>query len=96
VIAFADHHAFTKKDIRTIRVKLSKMTNDKPLIICTEKDAARIRTNPYFPKEWKSRMYFLPIKINFFNNRDQHNFDKQIFEHISSMIENNTKNDATN
>ena len=86
VITFADHHAFTKKDIQTIHVELSKMKSKNPLIICTEKDAARIRNNPLFPDEWKSRIYFLPIKIHIFPDDNQKYFEKMISYHISSMI----------
>jgi len=87
VIAFADHHAFTKKDIRTIQSVLSKRKSDNLLIICTEKDAARIRTNPYFPNEWKSRMFYIPIKIHFFRDEQQKLFEKRIIRHISSITE---------
>ena len=85
VISFADHHAFTKKDIQTIHVALSKMKSNNPLIICTEKDAARIRNNPLFPNEWKSRMYYIPIMIEF-EMKASNQFEEVIIRHISSMI----------
>lgn len=96
VLSFADHHAFTKKDIQKIQSKLSKFANSNQLIICTEKDAARIRTNPHFPEKWKSRMYYLPVHTYFCDYIEKERFENQIFEHISSMIENNNYNNATN
>ena len=86
VITFDDHHTFTKKDIQTIQTELSKMKSKNPLIICTEKDAARIRHNPLFPDEWKSQMYYLPIRNRFLLENDGKLFDRQIMQHISSMI----------
>ena len=81
VLSFADHHAFGKKDIRKIQTELNHMAPGNPLILCTEKDAARIRSNPYFPEEWRPRMYYVPIEIEIlFNNGRQ--FDELILRHI--------------
>ena len=84
VIAFDDHHVFTKKDIQKMQSELSKMTSKNPLIFCTEKDAARIRTNPHFPNEWRSRIYYIPI--NFFLVSSSKRFEEEIIQHISSML----------
>ena len=82
VITFNDHHAFTKKDIQKIQSELSEMTSAKPLIICTEKDAARIRHNPHCPNEWKSQMYYIPIRVHFLFDR-QEQFESHIMSHIT-------------
>jgi len=86
VLTFADHHAFTKKDIQTMQAELSKMNSQHPWIIFTEKDAARIRHNPLFPDEWKSRMYYLPITNRFLLENEGKIFDAKIMQHIASMI----------
>ena len=83
VITFADHHAFKKNDIQKMQTELAAMKNDKPLIFCTEKDAARIRHNPYFPDEWKSRMYYIPIQTHVW--RDTNKLKDTLIAHISSM-----------
>jgi tetraacyldisaccharide 4'-kinase len=82
VMPFNDHHEFSKKDIVRMKKTLSKMTRSHPWIICTEKDAARIRTNPHFPDEWKLHLNYLPIKVNFlFDQHEQ--FDNLIMKHIA-------------
>ncbi|MDR2469760.1 MAG: tetraacyldisaccharide 4'-kinase [Tannerella sp.] len=81
MLSFADHHAFRPKDIRKIQMELKKMKPGNPPILCTEKDAARIRNNPYFPEEWRSRMYYVPIEIEIlFNNGEQ--FNELVLRHI--------------
>ena len=82
VLSFKDHHEFNKSDIAKMQNVLSKMTNKSPLIICTEKDAVRIRHNPHFPDEWKSYLYYLPIQVSFlFDGREQ--FENLIIRHIT-------------
>jgi tetraacyldisaccharide 4'-kinase len=85
IMSFSDHHEFTKKDIDRMKSVLSTMTGERPLIICTEKDAARIRHNPFFPDEWKSHLYYLPMQVCFLYDRHEQ-FKNVIMQHISSMI----------
>jgi tetraacyldisaccharide 4'-kinase len=60
------------------------MTSERSLIICTEKDAARIRHNPHFPNEWKSNLYFIPIKIHFlFGGHEQ--FHEMVMRHLATV-----------
>ena len=82
VLSFKDHHEFSKRDVARMQNVLSKMSSKRPLIICTEKDAVRIRNNPHFPDEWKSYLYYLPIQVHLlFEQREQ--FEKLIFRHIT-------------
>ena len=82
VMSFKDHHEFSKSDIAKMKSVMSKMTNKRPLIICTEKDAVRIRHNAHFPDEWKSCLYYLPIQVCFlFDGREQ--FGNLIIRHIT-------------
>ena len=87
VITFGDHHAFKKKDMQKIQSELTKMTSGHPLIFCTEKDAARIRNNPLFADEWKSRMYYIPIKTHFASNHSQTLFERRIIQHIKQYMQ---------
>ena len=82
VMSFKDHHEFSKKDIVGMKTALSKMTSNRPLIICTEKDAARIRHNPHFPDDWTSQMYYIPIQVHFLFDR-QSQFESLIMKHIT-------------
>ncbi|MDR1331679.1 MAG: tetraacyldisaccharide 4'-kinase [Tannerella sp.] len=81
VISYPDHHGFTKKDIRRIHAELSRMKSDNSLIVCTEKDAARLRSNPHVPDEWKTRLYSIPIKMTFAFDKGRQ-FDEQVLHQI--------------
>ncbi|MDO4703466.1 tetraacyldisaccharide 4'-kinase [Tannerella sp.] len=83
VMSFGDHHDFKKNDVKKISASVAKM-NPEAIIVCTEKDAMRIRNNPYFPSEWHSRMYYLPIVVSFLFNKGNL-FDELILKHITTM-----------
>jgi tetraacyldisaccharide 4'-kinase len=83
-VSFADHHAFNQKDIARIRRELKKMTSARPLIVCTEKDAARIRNNPSFPDEWKPLLYYVPIRIEFLFGKGAQ-LDELVLRHITTI-----------
>ena len=84
VISFTDHHEFRKKNIVKINTALSKMTSKRPLIICTEKDAARMRHNPHIPDEWKTYLYYLPMQVHFLFDRCEQ-FENLVMKHIALM-----------
>jgi tetraacyldisaccharide 4'-kinase len=81
VCSFADHHAFRRKDIRKIQAELNKMTAENPLILCTEKDAARLRDLPYLPQEWRSRLYCAPVETRILFGRGRQ-LNRLILRHI--------------
>ncbi len=82
-MSFGDHHAFKKGDVKNIRAAVSKMNADA-LIVCTEKDAMRIRNNPYFPAEWHPRMFYVPIEVSFLFDKGSL-FDELILKHITTI-----------
>ncbi|MCD7938056.1 MAG: tetraacyldisaccharide 4'-kinase [Tannerellaceae bacterium] len=79
---FPDHHNFTKKDFKKIQDKFKTFTD--PLILTTEKDAVRLKDNKYLPEEWKSRLYYLPIRIDF-SAKHYTTFDEVIVKHVSGF-----------
>jgi tetraacyldisaccharide 4'-kinase len=84
-LSFPDHHAFDRKDVGWIQQEMQKMKSKRPLILCTEKDAARIRRNPIVPDEWKTRLYCLPIHMEFLFGKGER-FDEFILRHITTII----------
>ncbi|MDR2119724.1 MAG: tetraacyldisaccharide 4'-kinase [Tannerella sp.] len=80
-VSFPDHHDFTKRDIRKIHAELLRMKSDRSLMLCTEKDAARLRANPHVPDEWKTRLYAVPIRMEFMFDRGKQ-LDGHILRHI--------------
>lgn len=85
-LIFPDHHAFDKSDIRHIKSVFDKMTSINKFILATEKDAARLLDNPHIPEEWKARMYYLPISIEFCLDKK---FDDEIKKHITTFHKDN-------
>lgn len=83
VMSFGDHHAFNKNDVKKIQQTFSKMSPEA-IIVCTEKDAMRIRHNPYFPTEWHPRMYYVPILVSFLFDKGG-SFDEWILKHITTI-----------
>ena len=80
---FSDHHDFTLADIEKIDAAFQKTPHCK--IICTEKDAMRLKTLAFLPEKWKPVLYYLPISFGFLFERGE-NFDSRILKHVISTI----------
>ncbi|MDR2776002.1 MAG: tetraacyldisaccharide 4'-kinase [Tannerella sp.] len=92
---FPDHHSFNQSDIQYMNDKFRAMTPASRRIICTEKDAARLKSIDFLPVEWESCLYYLPISVTFmFEHED--NFDTKILKHVISTINMQQKNNAKN
>ncbi len=88
---FSDHHNFNLDDIKHIDSVFQKMPPSKRRIICTEKDAMRLKALEFLPEEWKASLYYLPISMEFLFDRGE-NFDSRILKHVISTININKKN----
>ena len=86
-VSFPDHHAFTAKDLQTIKQQFEQMGEGKKLIITTEKDATRLINHPHLDEELKRAIYILPIKIEILQNQ-QESFN----EHIIKYVRANSRN----
>jgi len=80
-IFYPDHHTFSAQDIKDIENKFATIKSLGKLIIVTEKDAARLRSNPNIPESLKEVLYYLPIKVEF-RERSYEDFDDMILKHI--------------
>jgi tetraacyldisaccharide 4'-kinase len=87
VISFADHHDFGKKDVRRMKTALERMGAARSPILCTEKDAARIRNNPHFPEAWRNRIYYVPIEVKILFGGSEP-LNELILRHVHFLIEN--------
>lgn len=64
-LAFADHHAYTRRDLSRIRAAFDALSVQRKAIVTTEKDAARLRgLAEGLP------VYVLPVKMAFHDNND--------------------------
>ncbi|MGM9760074.1 MAG: tetraacyldisaccharide 4'-kinase [Parabacteroides sp.] len=90
-VLFADHHDFRQADIERIQQTLRSVGSAHPLLLTTEKDAARLRHNPLLPEAWKKILYYLPIQIRF-NQERTAQFDQIIQKHIQLFYEQQNRN----
>jgi tetraacyldisaccharide 4'-kinase len=88
---FPDHHNFNLSDIKHIDGVFQRMPMGKRKIVCTEKDAMRLKALDFLPEDWKSSLYYLPICMEFLFDRGE-SFDSRILKHVISTININKKN----
>lgn len=81
---FQDHHNFTKKDINQISKTFEDLKCARKLIITTEKDAARLSCNPYFPHHLKARTFFLPIGVHMISRPEDGDFIQTLKKSIDA------------
>jgi len=83
MMAFPDHHEYTKKDMKKIQETFDNIVNPSKIIVTTEKDAMRLK-NPALDEFTKQLPFFyLPIEVVFHNAATDHKeFDKTIFEYV--------------
>lgn len=74
-LVYPDHHHFTESDIKEINSK------QKDLIITTEKDYVRLKTN-----HLNAPFYYLPIKSSFIS--DCTNFDNILIDYVGTSTRN--------
>lgn len=81
-LTFPDHHEFDEHDLKSISDSFNSIQEKDKLIVMTEKDAARLIDNDYLCDELKPYCYFLPISIDFLQNR-KGEFDNLVLKHIN-------------
>lgn len=92
VNVFPDHHQYTRKDMDLLVQRFGSMQGKLKYIITTEKDAVRLKTNPYFPHELKPYIFYLPVRVEFVDRSSQtsqSDFDKtllRLLDNCDTMI----------
>ncbi|MCP4312228.1 MAG: tetraacyldisaccharide 4'-kinase [Bacteroidetes bacterium] len=83
-LKYPDHHHYTLKDIERIMQLTMELAgaNGEVLILTTEKDAVKL-CELDFPENVRSFMHAVPIEVHFLND-DKENFDKQIYNYVTS------------
>jgi len=84
---FGDHHAFQPKDFNQITSKFDAISDTEKILLVTEKDAARLQSNPNFPEKLKSKTYALPIRVKIL-----HNQESLFIQKIKSYVVENSRN----
>ena len=85
-MTFADHHQFTKRDIRKLNERFAAMPEPK-MIITTEKDNARLFGLEGLSEEVRHHIYLLPIRIQFMLGQEQ-----EFNEKIIGYVQKNSRN----
>lgn len=77
-LSFGDHHRFSRADIR----KIEKAVRDFPTacIMTTEKDAQRLRDAKKVPDKVRQRLFYIPVKAEFFTPEEDAAFTSFICE----------------
>ena len=73
---FPDHHAYTKADLRVLRKAIKH--NPTAAFATTEKDAQRLRDLPQMPRELLERLFYFPISVDFFSERERELFTEKL------------------
>ena len=76
---FADHHAYTNEDARSIIKRFESIASEKKIIVTTEKDAARLTNSPYLCQFECAPLYVLPISVRFY---EEEKFNKEILSYV--------------
>jgi tetraacyldisaccharide 4'-kinase len=69
-IFFADHHEFSKRDAKKIKQEFEKIRHQGGLVVTTEKDATRIRNNPWL-EELLPYIYYPSLEIQFLGGEEE-------------------------
>lgn len=71
--AYADHHQFSQKNMLKLVADFEAIKSDKKIIITTEKDAVRLKTDKFAGLLNNLPIYQWSIKVNFLYNTDEFN-----------------------
>jgi tetraacyldisaccharide 4'-kinase len=82
-MVFPDHHGFSQRDISHILHAYNDMEGKNRFIFTTEKDATRLRKFVNIDADIKSRMFYVPIEVEFLNE-DTENFNNQILKYVKN------------
>lgn len=77
---YPDHHNFNERDILDIENNFIDLQGDK-LILTTEKDAARLKSNSHLTETIKKNLYALPLEVKILNN-EQDIFIEKIQDYV--------------
>lgn len=95
-LSFPDHHQYSRKDMKKITCTFQKLQeqHQEILVLTTEKDAMRLQEHSPI-QELKDALYAVPIHVHFPDD-DKEEFDRQIFNYVSSNRRSNILYQGTN
>jgi tetraacyldisaccharide 4'-kinase len=72
---FPDHHCYTKKNIQTIIKEFNSHLSKTKFIVTTEKDAQRLKIEPFRSLLAELPVYYIPIQVAFHKDEER-SFDE--------------------
>ncbi len=81
IINFPDHYNFRNKDIELIMNRFTEINSENKIIVTTEKDAIRFAEMPDLEPQFKSALYYLPLKVSFLD-KEEKMFNKDILNYV--------------
>lgn len=84
---YPDHYSFKSKDIEKLIREFKKNPSADKLIITTEKDAQRLRSNTLKELLLNLPVFYLPVKIAL-GEEDKATFDQKILDYVSGTTRN--------
>lgn len=78
-LSFADHHAYSGEDLKTLLERSKRLGGEKKIIVTTEKDAARLTNSPYFCQFETVPVYVLPVAVRF---QEEEKFNEEILKYV--------------
>ena len=69
---FPDHHKFSRADFSSIAGAANAYPTS--VVMTTEKDCQRVRDCSFVPANLRQRLFYAPIKVNFFSDQEQETF----------------------
>ena len=80
-LSFSDHHHFSATDLKNIKHAFEELPEGRRMIVTTEKDAVRLKSNPHLDENIKPYIYVLPIEVTFLQNQED-SFNQNIIEYV--------------
>lgn len=84
---YPDHYSFKSKDIEKLVKEFNQNPSADKLIITTEKDAQRLRSNTLKELLLNLPVFYLPVKIAL-REEDKATFDQKILDYVSGTTRN--------
>ena len=81
VLKFADHHPYNLRDIEEITRKFNNLPTQKKIIMTTEKDMMRLKTQELSTNLKNLPLFYVPMEIDFHGN-DKENFDNEMLNYV--------------
>lgn len=85
LMEFADHHAFTSKELLLLKEKLKYLPTKRKIIVTTEKDAKRLQNNEAIEILGDLPIFYTPIAFDF-HPADKILFDQAVNLSVGSKI----------